>query len=137
MGHKAFVIYLRGWLAAGYLLTERQTDAAKLALESLEAARQVGRRAREADARHILGHIAASVQPPKIEEAEGHYRAALALAAALGMRPLVAHCHLGLGKLFWRTGKPQEAQEHLATATTMFREMGMTHWLEQAEGRDT
>jgi hypothetical protein len=49
------------------------------------------------------------------------------------MRPLVAHCHLGLGKLYRRTGKPQEAQEHLTTATTMYREMGMAYWLEQAE----
>ena len=41
------------------------------------------------------------------------------------MRPLVAHCHLGLGKLYRRTGKRDEAQEHLTTATTMYREMGM------------
>ena len=51
----------------------------------------------------------------------------------LGMRPLVAHCHLGLGKLYRRTGKPEQAQEHLTTATTMYREMGMTYWLEKAE----
>jgi hypothetical protein len=49
------------------------------------------------------------------------------------MRPLVAHCHLGLGKLYGRTGKCEQAQEHLATATTMYREMGMTNWLEKAE----
>jgi hypothetical protein len=49
------------------------------------------------------------------------------------MRPLIAHCHLGLGKLYRRTGKRQEAQEHLTTATTMYPEMGMTYWLEQAE----
>jgi hypothetical protein len=49
------------------------------------------------------------------------------------MRPLVAHCHLGLGKLYRRTGKRQEAQEHLITATTMYREMDMRFWLEQAE----
>ena len=49
------------------------------------------------------------------------------------MRPLVAHCHLGLGKLYRRTGKRQEAQEHLATATTMYREMDMPFWLERAE----
>ncbi len=47
--------------------------------------------------------------------------------------PPVAHCHLGLGKLFRRTGKVQKAQEHLTTATTMYGEMGMTYWLEQAE----
>jgi len=49
------------------------------------------------------------------------------------MRPEVAHCHLALGRLSRRTGKQQEAQEHLTTATTMYREMGMTYWLEQAE----
>jgi hypothetical protein len=49
------------------------------------------------------------------------------------MRPLVAHCHLGLGKLCGRTGNRQQAQEHLATATAMYREMGMDFWLEQVE----
>ncbi len=49
------------------------------------------------------------------------------------MRPLVAHCHAGLGKLYRRTGNRQEAQEHLTVATTMYREMGMTYWLENAE----
>ena len=61
------------------------------------------------------------------------YREALALAEPRGMRPLVAHCHLGLGKLYRRTGKREQAQEHLSTATSMYREMGMTYWLEQAE----
>ena len=49
------------------------------------------------------------------------------------MRPLVAHCHLGLGKLYRRPGKRQQAQEHLTVATTMYREMDMRLWLEQAE----
>lgn len=49
------------------------------------------------------------------------------------MRPLIAHCHLGFGKLYRRTGKQQEAQEHLRTATTMYREMDMRFWLERAE----
>jgi hypothetical protein len=49
------------------------------------------------------------------------------------MRPIVAHCHLGLGKLYAHTAKREQAQEHVATATTMYRDMGMTYWLEQAE----
>ena len=48
------------------------------------------------------------------------------------MRPLVAHCHLGFGKLYRRTGDGAKAQEHLAAAATMYREMGMTYWLEKA-----
>jgi hypothetical protein len=49
------------------------------------------------------------------------------------MRPLVAHCHLGLGKLYRRTDKRKQAREHLARATTMYREMGMTYWRERVE----
>jgi hypothetical protein len=67
------------------------------------------------------------------EDAPGYYREALALAGQLGMRPLVAHGHLGLGTLYRRMGKRQEAPEHLTTATTMYREMGMHFWREQAD----
>jgi hypothetical protein len=59
------------------------------------------------------------------------------LAEPRGMRPLVAHCHLGLGKLYFRTDKREQAQGHLATAMTMYREMGMTYWLEKAEAEMT
>ena len=57
----------------------------------------------------------------------------MALAEELGMRPLLAHCHLGLGRLYRRTGRRQDAQEHLGAAVTMYREMDMRFWLEQAE----
>jgi hypothetical protein len=81
----------------------------------------------------FLGEIASCSDAPEAQTAEAHYGQAAALAAELGMRPLVAHCHLGLGKLYRRTGKRQEAQEHLTTATTMYGEMHMRFWLEQAE----
>jgi hypothetical protein len=68
-----------------------------------------------------------------VQTAGERYRESMALAVQLGMRPLVAHCYLGLGKLYLRTGKRHEAQEHLSTATTMYREMDMRFWLEQAE----
>jgi hypothetical protein len=51
----------------------------------------------------------------------------------LELRPHVAHCHFGLAKLYRRTGKREQAQEHLATATVMYREMDMPFYLEQAE----
>ena len=81
----------------------------------------------------LLGEIAAQADPPDLESAEAHYRQALARADELGMRPLAAHCHLGLGKLYRRTGDRAKAEEHLTTATTMYREMDMRFWLEQAE----
>jgi hypothetical protein len=49
------------------------------------------------------------------------------------MRPLVAHCHLGLGKLYRRTGDHAKADEHLTTARAMYREMDMEFWLEKAD----
>jgi uncharacterized protein HemY len=63
------------------------------------------------------------------------YQQALTLTEPRGMRPLVAHCHLGLGKLYRRTGKREQAQEHLTTATTMYRDIGMTYWLEKAAAK--
>ena len=86
-----------------------------------------------AHAQHLLGDVATHPDRFDAERGETHYRQALALAEPRGMRPLVAHCHLGLGALYRRTGKREQAQEHLTTATTMYREMGMTYWPEQAE----
>jgi hypothetical protein len=63
---------------------------------------------------------------------EAHYRAALALVEPRCIRPLVAHCRLGLGRLHHRTGERRQAREHLAAASRMYREMGMAYWLEKA-----
>jgi hypothetical protein len=68
-----------------------------------------------------------------VATAEAHYGAALALASELGMRPLAAHCHLGLGQLYGRAGKLDEARGSVTAAATMFREMDMRFWLEKAE----
>jgi tetratricopeptide (TPR) repeat protein len=124
----------RGW-------AYQSLGRACLLLGWLDEARSLGDRAVEsspchpgfaAHALHLLGDVAAHPERFNAESGETHYRQALALAEPRGMRPLVAHCHLGLGKLYRRTGKPQEAQEHLTTATTMYREMDMRFWLEQA-----
>jgi hypothetical protein len=71
--------------------------------------------------------------PPLVDEAEAAYREALKMAQEMEMRPLAARCHLGLGLLYGRTGKFDEARKHLITATTMCREMDMRFWLEQAK----
>jgi tetratricopeptide (TPR) repeat protein len=86
-----------------------------------------------AHALHLIGDIASEPDRFDPENATAHFRQALALAQKHGMRPLIAHCHLGFGKLYRRTGKVKEAGENLATATTMYREMDMTLWLEQVE----
>jgi len=85
-----------------------------------------------AHARHLLGDVAAHPQRSDGERGEVHYRQALALADAHGMRPLVAHCHLGLGRLFRRAGG-DAAGEHLSAAMRLYRAMAMPYWAERAE----
>ena len=85
---------------------------------------------RRDDALRLLAEVASRRRPADVVIAEAHYRAALAIAEDLGMRPFVARCHLGLGSLLKH--QPREAQDHLAVATMSFREMGMQFWLEQA-----
>jgi class 3 adenylate cyclase/tetratricopeptide (TPR) repeat protein len=118
-------------LCAGmtYLSAGRIDEAASHAREALALTRRLGARGSEAHALCLSGEIAAA----GADDAESSYREALMLAQDLGMRPFVAHCHLGLARLHRRTGKRQEAQEHLTTAVSMYREMGMAFWLELAK----
>jgi tetratricopeptide (TPR) repeat protein len=108
----------------------RIDEARSYAREALALTRRLGARASEAHALCLAGDVASA---SGAEDAENHYREALALAGELDMRPRVAHCHLGLGRLYRRTGDHAKAREHLTTAATMFREMGMTFWLEKAD----
>ena len=96
-------------------------------------ARTRGERGYEVYAWRLLGEVATLAVPPRVAEAEVWYGQALASAEDLGMRPLAAHCHFGLGRLYRRTGKCGQAQDHLTTGTAMYREMRMAFWLEQAE----
>jgi class 3 adenylate cyclase/tetratricopeptide (TPR) repeat protein len=120
-------------LSEGFLLAGRIDDARERARQALDLATAQKERGNEAYALRVLGEIAARGERSEVAAAERDLGAALALGTELGMRPLVAHCHLGLGKLYRRTDKPEQAQGHLATATTMYRDMGMTFWLEKAE----
>jgi tetratricopeptide (TPR) repeat protein len=120
-------------LGEAHLLTGNLDEAGRVGERAVDVCVAHGERGHHAWALRLLGEAAASGPRADRAVAERHYRQALPLAAELGMRPLVAHCHLGLGKLYRRTGKREQAQEHLATATTMYREMGMTYWLEKAE----
>jgi tetratricopeptide (TPR) repeat protein len=97
------------------------------------SARQHKERGHEAYTLRLLGEIAAREDPLDTGKAENHYRQALALAEELGMRPLIAHCHVGLGKLYRRIGNTQQARKHLTDGVAMMREMEMGLWLEKAE----
>ena len=72
-------------------------------------------------------------EPPDVDQAAGHYRQALALAEELGMRPLAAHCHFGLGTLYVQTSQWEQAQSELSAAIDLYRAMDMAFWLPQTE----
>jgi class 3 adenylate cyclase/tetratricopeptide (TPR) repeat protein len=114
-------------------LAGRGEEAGQHAHQALDLALQQKARGDEARALHQLGVVHAHADPPDAAQAEAHYRQALALADELGMRPLVAHCHLGLGKLYARSGRRAEAHAALTTAIGLYRAMEMTFWLPQAE----
>src|SRR5262249_22904846 len=120
-------------LSTVYLLAGRLDEARQHVHQALNLARQQKARGVEARALVVLAEVHTHASPPEVPQAEATSREGLSLAEPHGMRPLVAHCHLGLGKLYRRTGKREDAQEHLTTATAMYREMGMTYWLEEAE----
>ncbi len=121
------------WLSEALLLSDRLEDARSVAERALALTREFKHRVCEPWALRLLGEIAAHGDPPDVVAAVAAYRQALTLTEELGMRPLVAHCHLGLGTLYQRTGDRAKAEEHLATAVTMYREMDMGFWLEKAE----
>ena len=125
--------YRVAWLSEVCRLAGRGEEAWQHARQALDLARQHKERANEAPALHQLGVVHAHADPPDAEQAEAHYQQALALAEALGMRPLQAHCHFGLGTLYTKIGRPEQARAELSAAIELYRAMEMTFWLPQAE----
>ena len=121
------------WLSEAYLLAGRLDEAYTQAQRALDFSRTHKEQGHEAYALRLLGEVAAHREPPQGEQAEAHYNQALALAAELGMRPLQAHCHLGLGTLYLTLGHQEQARAALFTAIDLYRAMDMTFWLPQAE----
>ncbi len=119
-------------LGEAYLLADQPEKAQAFADRALTLARERGERGYEAWALRLQGEIASHADTPDMGIAAAHYGDANALASELGMRPIMAHCHLGLGRLYRRTGKFEQAQEHLSTAMAMYGEMNMRFWLELA-----
>jgi predicted ATPase len=129
---KSLTIYAV-WLGESYLLAGRLEEALRLGQRALEAARPQKQQSCQAYALWLLGESAAQRDPPAVEPAEEYYRQALSLANDRGMRPLQAHCHLGLGKLYVKIERREEARSELAAAIELYRAMEMTFWLPQAE----
>jgi len=128
-GHTVSVVHL----SEAYLRAGRMDEATEVARQAIHLARNYKERGNEAYVLRLLGDIATHREPLEVEEAEVHYRQALTLADELGMRPLQAHCHLGLGTLYATTGQREKARVELSAAIALYRAMEMTFWLPQAE----
>jgi class 3 adenylate cyclase/tetratricopeptide (TPR) repeat protein len=107
--------------------------AAETDREAIEFLQSIGARGFVAWALRHLGTIAARRQPENPAPAEGFIEQARALAAELGMRPLVGHCHLELGELALRTGRRERAQMETRAALALYRELNMPYWAQCAE----
>jgi tetratricopeptide (TPR) repeat protein len=121
------------WLGEAYLLASRLAEALTQAQRALDFSRAHQKRGHEAYALRLLGDIAAHHESPQVGRSEDHYRQALALAHGLGMRPLQAHCHVGLGILYAKIGRPEQAHPELSTAIALYHAMDMAFWLPGVE----
>ena len=132
MGYRSTMSAIVSMLAEAYLAAGQLPAASDHARHPLTLARECGERFEETRGLWVLGQLHAHPNHPDLEAADQAYRQSLVLASVLDMRPLVAECHLALAKLSGRTGNRHQAEERLATATTMFREMDMRFWLDKA-----
>jgi tetratricopeptide (TPR) repeat protein len=120
-------------LSDALCLVGRFDEAGVLAARLLALSRTHPGPGYQAHAYRLLGGVAAQRHPPQNDQAGDYYCQALALAEELGMRPLVPHCHRGLGTLYAQTGQAEQARTALSTAMTLYRAMDMTFWLPQTE----
>jgi tetratricopeptide (TPR) repeat protein len=132
-GRQGALTPLVACLSEAYVLAGRLEDAHTRAAQTLDLAYRYRQRGNQAWALWLLGESTARQLPPEVEPATGHYREALALTYELGMRPLLAHCHLGLGTLYAKFGRQEQARAELCAAIESYRTMEMVLWLTLAE----
>ncbi|HEY5868538.1 MAG TPA: AAA family ATPase, partial [Candidatus Tectomicrobia bacterium] len=125
--------FWQGSASEAYQLAGHVEEAVQLVERTLTLARDHQERGHEAYALRLLGDIATWHEPSDLALAETHYDQALALAEELGMRPLQAHCHRGLGTLYATAGQREQARAALSTAIELYRAMEMTFWLPETE----
>jgi tetratricopeptide (TPR) repeat protein len=118
-------------LGQAHLMAGRLEHAYVDADRALALAHGYGEGGSKAYALRLLAEVERRRHPSESEEAERLYRHALAVATELDMRPLVAHCHLGLGQLQRTDGRREAAEHSLTAAETMYRDMDMPFWLER------
>jgi len=117
-----------GWLAEVYLLAGQPETAGRTAERAVELARRYDQRGHLAWALFLQGELASAGGDSPSPGAEGFYRESMAIAEKLEMRPLVARCQLGLGRLFRARGEARRSAEHCLTASALFTQMRMAYW---------
>ena len=120
-------------LAEAHLRAGKPESAFPLAAQALDLAQEQRERGHEAHVFRLLASIDLEREVPVLDRAEEGYRKAMAIAEQLGMRPLQAHCHFDLSRLYQRRGNADAAAPELAAARDLYREMAMTFWLRQTD----
>jgi tetratricopeptide (TPR) repeat protein len=126
-------VFCRLCLGDGQVVMGDLEEAHTCTEHTVALARARHERGHEAYALRLLGAVAAQRRPPEAAQAAASYQQALALADELGMRPLQAHCHRGLGTLYAVTDQREQARTALSTAIELYRTMEMTFWLPETE----
>jgi tetratricopeptide (TPR) repeat protein len=111
-------------LGEALVLAGRPAEATAAAERALEQARALDDRGAQAWAHRLRGESALLDDPGA---AAGAFQTALALARELGMRPLMAHCLVGLGR-----GDRETGRDRLDEARRLYVELGMPFWLARA-----
>jgi class 3 adenylate cyclase/tetratricopeptide (TPR) repeat protein len=121
------------WQGEAYLMAGRLDEAALLAQRGFELSEKHRERGHGAWSLKLLGEVASCQVPPNVKESEAYYSRALLVANELGMRPLQAHCHCGLGRIWGVRGLPDQARAEFSAAVDLYRSMEMTLWLNRAD----
>lgn len=133
MGIMAYQARRLAWLGEAYLLAGRMAEAHECAERALTLARDLREPGSEGQALWLRAEVAIRRAPLEREVAETSYHQAQPLAEACGMRPLLAHCRLGLGTLYEALDEPELARRELSFAAELFRSMDMTFWVSRTE----
>jgi class 3 adenylate cyclase/tetratricopeptide (TPR) repeat protein len=133
VGRVGFLSLNMVWLSEGYLLSGRVKEASALAEDAVKVSKQHKERGHGVLALKLVADIALKNNPPEFQKAENYYREALIASQEIGMRPVEAHAHAGLGNVYVATGRAGQARSELSAAIDLYHSMEMTLWLNQAD----
>jgi tetratricopeptide (TPR) repeat protein len=123
---------LLAWLAEARLLGGDVAGALATAREAVALAERCGERGHQAWA--LRSRADAEYRDGRdLDRVAQGYGAAAVLAQELEMRPLVARCRLGLGRLHAGCGQRDQAHVEFAEARRLFHDLAMTSWVAEVD----